>query len=332
MKSEQKTKVSGASIVGLILVFLFSCGVGYFATPPVKQFFVNNDNGITEPNVSLMESLKVTVIHGARLDKDGLYEIDLGSNWKGSEEIVFDLYLPSDTNITVATSNTGSFNHLEYVDAGFYYVRARVDQKGVFSRLYKLNGFVKPEKPNPLKDVTLAAKDVASTKDNTYSFSVPFNNTDGKTKCVLYKSNNDSEKVKTSYSSTDGRFSNVAVERNTSYFVRLETEVDGESVFSDYVQIKELKWVAPKVAMEKLTEAEVEKLINENDRTTLLKDKHFSNSTRVVISNVNETSANWKSLDNFMQQKRFAWKSVIVEGLVFGTDNKIQEIQMTVNY
>ena len=123
----------------------------------------------------------MTIIKAAQLDEDGQYSIELSSNWQGSETVAYYLYNPSDTVNSVASSSTGQFNGIKYIEGGCYYVRAKVE--GVIaSTMYRLDGFVKPEpveKHNPFKDVRLSVNKLSSSRDNVFSFTVPFDNAEG---------------------------------------------------------------------------------------------------------------------------------------------------------
>lgn len=325
MESNKGSVWSVASVMAVIATFAVCVVIGYFSVSIVKHF----KNGKYDPIV-------ISVMKQAFLESDGKYGLELECNWVGDNPVIFELFQPQDTLSAVLFSNTGHFSGVPAIDGGMYKVRASVTGVPVRSELYSIYGFniVEPvvdEPVNPLDNVKLSFSDVQGT-DNLYSFNVMTDVCDDisdRIEYILYRCADSGDTVRTDYSNRDGHFSKIKVDQGYIYLVRLEIEMDENRFVSDMFPVEKVVWRAPKPKMSRLSKGEVQDLINE--RKSLLNNSQFVKSAKVKISNQNETSSNWKTLDNFMQQK-FAWSSVVVDSLSFNKDNQVEVVHMSVNY
>lgn len=332
MKSGNKKKVSIGSKFGIVAVFLLAAAGGYVASP------------ILLPNISSREKVYpepvLTLVNRPSPDESGKYSFRVNSDWTGTESVSFLLYARQDTISPLMVAATGDFDGVEPVDGGTYYVRVAVPELGLQSKLYSVKGFdvildeqADEEMVLDIENIQLRVESVRSFGNNVYNLSVSSSDTlqrsmADKYQFVLYKSSDARDFRQTGLVSSIGLFSSVSVERGMKYYVRLEMS-DDESVSSAYFQIEELVWNEPKPTMECLSAQEVQDLINR--KQSLMKDVHFSSTAKISISNVNETSKNWKTLHNFIQQK-FVWSSVVVDSVRYTPANKVDMVYITVIY
>lgn len=323
MKSRTDNKWNFATITVAVATFAVCVVLGYYAV------------SLLTDKANKYAPLIVTVIKGAYLESENEYGLELGSNWTGENSVRYDLFQPQDTlNAVYSNNDSGHFSGIKAIAGGVYYVRAYVDGKTLESKLLAVNGFdiIEPEVLiNPLNGVECYVTDVRNVQDNMFSFGINADISDdiiSDVEYVLYRSRNH-DTIRTEYTSGDGRFNNVRTTRGEKYFMRLEVVLKDSLFVSDYFPVERVTWTEPRPQIEQLDIEEVQNLINE--KRSLLNNSHFVRSASVIISNPNETSATWKTLDNFMQQK-FAWSSVIVESLSFDKDNRIDKVYLSVNY
>lgn len=323
MKSRTDNKWNFATITVAVVTFAVCVVLGYYAT------------SLLTDKTNKYAPLIVTVVKGAYLESENVYGLELGSNWTGENTVRYDLFQPHDTLHAVYSSNdSGRFSGIKATIGGVYFVRAYVNGKTLESKLLAVNGFdiVEPEMViNPLTGVECIITDVRQVQNNMFSFNIKADISDdilSNVEYVLYGSR-DHDTIRTEYTNGDGRFNNVRARKGEGYFVRLEVMLKDSLFVSDYFPLERVTWTEPKPQMEQLDNETVQNLIN--DKKSLLNNIHFVRSASIIILNPNETSATWKTLDNFMQQK-FAWSSVIIDSLSFNKDNKIDKVYLRVNY
>ena len=335
MNRTEETKGSAVSVFAVILVFLISGAAGYFTVSllPDNASDQKKELSVEEPEIIVDPQIRVTIKEKPQAGSDKLYSFVLGCSYSEENKVEYELIDPRDSMV-VKTSKSGMFSGIEPIEGGFYYVRVIIRDLGLTSRYFKISGVESAtvvETINPLKNVRISILSVANTqKDNVFNMTVTSNAENGSEGSLLYwiYSSPDGEQMdKTSYSSNNGRFSNIAVKSGLKYYVALELSQETNVFLSDFAPVADLKWKKPE--QPKVSKQEVENLINKKE--SLLGNKHFSSATKITITNPNEVSQSWTTLHNFIQQK-FYWNSVSVDSLIYNQDNSVKTVIITVDY
>jgi hypothetical protein len=147
-------------------------------------------------------------------------------------------------------------------------------------------------------------------------------------KYVLYK---DDECIELFSENLSGAFVDVLPVSSNTYYLRVQNIITG-----DWSEVLPIAGFVPLQMFTKITKAELENLINiQQDYTMAPKDfKHrIAPSLKLIVNGANENERAVSDIaDICMKTFNGVWASVVVEGVEYDRQNRLQKLTIRVNY